>query len=481
MRIGLLLIGGLLVAAPLSSCTARGLRGHQREGRTPASAASMRSAVGDQPTSTAGPLSVAAPPASPDAPDERTSKALRPQDLEPLGLPIDEALWLVAADPSYEVPSPIDETQALTVFLARSQAIRAARSRLSARRERLGQSLYLERLVEQYDGFARRPDARAPTYPLPGPEALQGAAVARDVALAAEEFRASVLDLMTGFVMAFHEARYQRQSVATYGENLALSRRFADVVRTRYASGQARKADLLKAEMRLAEMTQQLRTSREALSAAEQKLGAALDVAGPVTAGTSARRPATPTQAQVQRASSDSPDLAIAVLEWERAVATLELVERRVVPDLASGLSERLGKTEAARFPAHYVTGSPFAEELRDRVGGRARALDQARISVPAEAERMRATLSEWARSVGLHKSVLVPKAKDALSSTESEYRVGRATYLELDDIQRQWLRVSLEAGRAEREAHVAASRLRRILGRWPASSAAREDAEEQP
>ncbi|MCB9789228.1 MAG: TolC family protein [Deltaproteobacteria bacterium] len=413
------------------------------------------------------------------APRPTPSSGLKPADLDFLGLAIDETLWTQASAESYDMPSPIAETSALTAFFARSQALRAARSRLDARRGRLGQALYLERLVEQYQGFARRPDNREAAWPLPGPEALQGTAVQRDVALALEEFHATVLDLMTGFIMAFHEARYQRSAVATYGANLTLSRRFADVVRARYASGQARKADLLKAEMRLAEMTQMLGTARDALAAAESRLGSVLDVAAPVAAGEAAQRPDVPSLAGVRKAALSAPDLKIAELEWGRAQATLELVERRVVPDLSSGLSEQLAGSSPLGFPAHYVTGSPFAEELRDRVAARARALGQARTGIPAEAERVWAALSESARVARLHRRVLVPKATDALASTESEYRVGRATYLELDDSQRQWLRVSLEAARAEREAHVAASRLRRSLGRWPGPSAATEDSEE--
>jgi hypothetical protein len=476
-----LLIGALALSVGASACTARGIRARQGDSRLPAAALSFRDAVGDRATAAPAYEVEQAAGATVEAPRATSPRGLKPEDLGFLEPPIDEAVWTEASAESYETPSPISETLALTVFFARSQALRAARSRLDARRNRLGQALYLERLVEQYEGFARRPDDREAAWPLPGPEALRGAAVDRDVALSAEEFRAAVLDQMTQFTMAFHEARYLRRAVATYGENLTLSRRFADVVRTRYASGQARKADLLKADMRLEETREMLRTARNALAAAEARLGSVLDVAEPVAAGEAAPRRDLPPLAVARQASASAPDLQIAELEWERARATLELVERRILPDLSTGLSERLGDTASVGFPAHYVTGSPFAEELRDRVAARARALAQARTAIPAEAERVWAALSEAARVARLHRQVLVPKANDALASIESEYRVGRATYLELDDLQRQWLRVSLEAARAERDAHVAASRLRRTLGRWPGPAAATHDAEEVP
>lgn len=476
-----LLVGALALSLGASACTARALRAHQRESRLPAVGRSLRDAVGDRATAAPAREAELATSRGAAVPPAPSPGGLKPKDLDFIEIPMDEAVWVAASAESFEMPSPISETLGLTVFFARSQALRAARSRLDARRNRLSQALYLERLVEQYQAFARRPDDREAAWPLPGPEALAGVAADRDVALAAEEFRAAVLDQMTQFTAAFHEARYLRRAVATYGESLTLSRRFADVVRTRYASGQARKADLLKADMRLQEIRELLRTAQNALAAAEARLGSVLDVAEPVAAGEAAPRRDVPALAVARRASASAPDLEIAELEWERAQATLELVERRVVPDLSTGLSERLGNTAPVGFPAHYVTGSPFAEELRDRVAARARALAQARTAVPAEVERVWAALSEAARVARLHRQVLVPKANDALASIESEYRVGRATYLELDDLERQWLRVSLEAARAERDAHVAASRLRRTLGRWPAASAATHDAEEAP
>lgn len=455
----------LLVVA-LGGCTTTwSLRSDLEDSRSTTSAGSLRAALGEGGTALEGAAPLAATEPSEAQPPPTAEHDLEPKSLAFLNIELDEAAWAEAAAEGWTPGGAMTQKAALTVYLSRSRALRAAWKRMNARANRHSQALYLRRLVEQFEGFARRPDARPSQYPLPTAQGLQGKAVEADIKLAREQFRAKTLDLVTTFVSTFHSARFQRRSASILRKNVTLSRRFAKVVQSRYASGQARKADLLKAEMRLAEMVVRQRTAVEAAAAAEQKLGALLNMSTAIKAGTPESLPKAPALEAALKNVEHAPDLMIAQLRWERAQSTLELMERKVQPDLSEGLSERLGIPAQARFPGKYVVAGPFTEELRDRVAAQSLALEQAKTSVPAASEKAWADLSDAARTARLYRRINVPKADQALKAAESEYRVGRTTYLYLDDIQRLWLRVSLAAAAVDRKAHVAAARLNRVLG----------------
>ncbi len=380
-----------------------------------------------------------------------------------------------AARDDFVVPATVTEAEALTIFLARNTQLRAAwRASLGAR-HRYGQMRALTDLVRQYDAFSKRPDRPRPTPTPPTPDALRSRVVDADVSLAREQFRATALQLASELVTAFHEARYQSKSAAIIGEGRALAKRLVGVARARLAAGPGSTADVLRAEMRLERLRRQAKTARERRDAARRRLAALLDANAETKPGRSRALGSRPDLESVRaRVLATSPAVRRADLMWRRAEAMLALAEARLQPGWTLGTAEG-GDPSAAgargrRFRPSDVTAGHYLEELRDRVASAARSRLQARTLVPAAAQNAHAELGDALRRVHLYRSELQPRAKQALKAVEAAYRVGRASFLELDDAQRLWLDTALGRHKARRDAAIASAALHRHVGGNPRS-----------
>jgi len=453
----------IVIVLLMTGCVVNGLRDDQARYALPVGAAGVaaqaRGVVG---------ASVTSPGATPvgQLPSVSVRRALEPADLTFLGVDVShKELWAKASTQDFKPKTPLSERDSLVVFLARNERLKAAWSTRQSASHRHSQALHLRRMLEQFDALSQRPDQRpAPT--IPSSESLQGKVVDAEVALARIRFETTAFELLTGLTRAFHEARYERQAVGVFSESVALSRRLVEVARARYVADKVSTADVLRAEMRLEALKRRLKTAKERRAAAVRVVGALLNVTQTIKPGSPRPRAKLPELKRLRaEVAIGGLDVRLAAVRLGRGEAMLALAERRILPDLSQGLSDRRGEQGRDRFRAGYAAGQPYLEELRDRVAAAGRALAQARTLVPAAAERAHATLSDALRRVRLYKKSQMPRARQALKTTEAEYKVGRQSFLELDDAQRLWLETHLEYHAAVRDAHIAAAELARIRG----------------
>lgn len=444
-------------------CGTSGIRGELESGRVPAPVGASAQALSAVPLLS----SPANKRPSTDAPtDPRAGRRdLSPSDLAFLGHDILETRWTAAVAADYK-PRSWTEKRALIAFLARSDQLRGAWRRRQAARHGHSQTLHLQRLVEQLESFSSRPDRPKPVQQLPNAESLQGRVVDADVAIEAVRFQITAWDLMVRFTRAFHQATYEGRAAGVLSEGVKLARRLVRVAEARVTAASGSTADVLRAEMRVEAMRRRVRTARERRASAMRRLAALLGITKPLSPGTSRRLPRLPgLKGARNQARTDGPDVLLAAQRLARGEAMLSLAELKILPELSTQASETGGDPVRSRFRGAYSAGAPYLEELRDRVAAAGRMLAQARTLVPAAAERQHATLSDALRRVTLYKHSQMPRARKALAATEAEYRVGRRSYLELDDAQQLWLDTHLGYHAAVRDAHVAFAELARVMG----------------
>ncbi|MFT5430828.1 MAG: outer membrane protein TolC [Myxococcota bacterium] len=345
--------------------------------------------------------------------------------------------------------------------LARNETLRSHWRRYQGSRFSHAQAAALKQLSSRYQALGGRPEMR-PSPEMPSAEALMNRVVAADLSLARIAFGDALVELQVRFVSAFHQARFHAHSATVLAENVTLSRRLVGVVRARYESGPLSTADLLRSQMRLDEAVRRLAGARDRRRAAQLTLGA-LMVAGPIKPGKPGSRAAIPSRTLVRATSNGATGIQKATAELARVEAMVELAERVTRPRRTLGTTE--GRKSVADFDARYVTGAPYLDELRQNLAASERRLGQAMVREPAAAQAALAELSDATRRLRSYRSSLVPKATKALNATEAEYRVGRRTYLELDDVHRLWLDTRLAYFAAIRDAHIAAAKLQRVLG----------------
>ena len=457
----------LLVQAQVG-CTVSSLRGQHAAASTTQAARDIRRDVA---AVALAPDAVLAATDSPvfTAPDRR---ALRLSDLAFLRIGGSPELFERSGRADFDPGGSLSEADALIVLLARNEQLRGGwRIRQSARHG-YSQALHLRRLLDELDGFSRRPDEVRPTQQLPSDESLQGRVVAADVAVAEVQFEQTALDLVARFTRAWYEASYQKRAVGILAESVSLAKRLVRVAETQLAGSRATTTDVLMAKMRLDDLRQRRRSANERRAAALRSLAALLDLVEAPRLGASLPNLALPKLEHARRqALAKGPEVRLARARLDRGQAMLELAERRILPELSFELSERRGQPGRDRFRASYAAGAPYLEELRDRVAAAGRMLAQARTLAPAGAERAHARLSDALRRSRLFKRSQIPRSKRALEAIEAEYRVGRRSFLELDDAQRLWLDTRLGYHLAVRDARIGAAELARVIGGPPTTT----------
>jgi outer membrane protein TolC len=249
-----------------------------------------------------------------------------------------------------------------------------------------------------------------------------------------------------------------------------------DAAHARYRAGQVSHTNLLKAQIRLADLRQQLGTAKARRASASRTLSAELDLPGDALATPrltlDVKLPPRPARAEaVAAAKGAGPAVTQARIMALRATLMVQLAERQLQPNLSPGLSvERVAGTPPAAADVMYATGGPFLREMRDREQAAAAQLASALRRVPAAADAAWVTLDEALRRRRLNVGAQLARAQQSVDVAERGYRAGRATFFDLDSALEVFLRVSLEARAALRDAHVGAARLRVITGTGAAS-----------
>lgn len=464
MRAALLIVA---VGLSLSGCSAEALRQAQAEAREPTSMKEVRGRLAGKP------LTVERLPAAPsiipdDVPPEegvRFESVLNPATLAFTGVAVSEAQWRKASAEGL-TKGPLGETTGLVLMLARSEQLRGAwLSRVGAA-QRHSQTLGLRRLLDQYEGFARDPRAPPVTTLLPTPESIEGAVVAADVEVEQVRFEGRTFELLLRFTEAFHEARYRSQLARVQAERVTLAGRLVEAANARFASSGNTSEDVLRAEMARQEAIRELKDAQVRQRAVARELGSVLGTDEPVSAGAPRALLPLPDLRAVRRVAAErSLEVRAAEARLVRSQQMLNLSERTTLPEFQWGLTAPESGMEGGTARSEYGYEAPWLAELRARVLGAQRLLGQARLTAAADAEAAHARLSGALRGATLYEAELFPKSTQLLATLEVRYKLGRASYVELDDALNAWLRIGLGRHEARRDAHIAAAELERILG----------------
>ena len=188
----------------------------------------------------------------------------------------------------------INEQSTLSDYLAcaalNNPGLKAAFERWKASVERIPQVkalpdprfnyAYFIQSVETRVGPQRQMFGISQTFPWFGKLGLRGDQAIEAANAEKERYEAAKLKLFYQVKNAYYEYYFLARAIAVTGENLELLRRLEDVVRTRYASGAAAYADVIRAQVELGKLEDSLRTLQDLRVPISAKLDAALDRPG---------------------------------------------------------------------------------------------------------------------------------------------------------------------------------------------------------
>ncbi len=302
---------------------------------------------------------------------------------------------------------------------------------------------------------------------------------------AGQRYQAEYLDLVRRVKQSFYEYSYLANAVRIAQANLDLLRSFEQVAQSRYRVAAAAQADVIRAQIELAEMEDALVSVEQMRRPASAELCAILNrptdvlLPWPVCGQTSLIRPDVGKISQ--QLAQSNPELKAIRFDAVSARHEADLADKRFYPNIdlgvewmflnrdQSGMSGNDHDPVALMFSINLPI---WQDSYRDKVGQarsqvvRIRRQEQQKTNdLSAEAARTIYDLEDSWRKTVLYSSILIPKARQMVQVSEDAYRSGSLDFLRLLDAQRKQLMYELAYERSLTTHLQQQARLEQLLG----------------
>ena len=289
---------------------------------------------------------------------------------------------------------------------------------------------------------------------VPFPGKLRMAGEAASARAEAERFRAGDVswEVRARAAMAFYELYQMDRSLEVADQTLRILRDLAVTARTMYAVGEGRQADVLRAQVEIARMSEDITRMQAERVAAAARLNALL-VADASTLVGSPARPAfpdnlPPLDSLIAEAERNRPMVQAAEAEVRAAEAGARLARREIWPDLQLGVQYGQrpmdGETDRMLSLMFGVNVPIFAGSRQLAMRRETAAM---REMAAADLAAMRAETrgrvaelyasAERARRLGaLYSETILPQASTTVASALAAYRTGSVDFMTLLDDQ---------------------------------------------
>ena len=294
-------------------------------------------------------------------------------------------------------------------------------------------------------------------FPYPGKRRLKGTIESTEAEALHKEMEKARLELRSQVKDAFYELYYLEQTIRTTRENLDLMRHFESVATARFGVGRGGNRDVVKAQVELGKMENELRSLEDSRKPIHARLNALLNrppesSLPPLTEIT--LESFEPNIDDLRRqASFSNPELQALDMRIQKSQTMLSLAHQAKYPDFSIGLNwmdanERMMENARDEWIASFEMNLPVYRKrieagVREAESGVRELLSMRqelhnRISADLEDQLYKYRNAQ--RQLRLLSDVLVPKARQALEVTESAYRTDQASFLELIDSERELL-----------------------------------------
>ena len=321
------------------------------------------------------------------------------------------------------------------------------------------------------------------TQMIPWPGRLSAArrAASHSAAAAAADADEQSRMLAANVVMAYYEVAYADRALGVMGRTRALLRDFLDVAATMYAVGSGGQQDVLRAQVDVARMAEEIKVMEQMRIAAATRLNSLL-----------AREPATPVGAVqlpdadgalppadtlIARALAARPALRAGLERVSASEAAATAARRELLPDLELGfalqgrpaypdmMSLMVGVNVPLFAGGRQLPMRREAAAMRDMAAAE---LDNLRLETTARIIELRARAARDQELARLYRTSVMPQARAGVQTALAGYRVGRVTFMQLVDNQMTVNRYEIETYRLVADYHQTVGELAALAGRQP-------------
>jgi outer membrane protein TolC len=341
------------------------------------------------------------------------------------------------------------------------------------------------RVGEKQAGFTA--SQKIPFY---GKLRLKGEVAKNEAGIFEEKYRTLEREVIAKTKSSFYELYWIYKSIKIDEENKELLRRFAKIAEIKYATGKATQQDVLKAQVELSKIVNELITLEQLKETAIARVNILLNRHPEMPLGIPEEVNITELTVSLaelyQKAKEISPELGISKYRIERDKAAYKLAKKQYFPDFTFGLNYTLIND----LPSS-VLSSPVGES-RDSYTGtlsinipifRKRKYDagvreaNARLKSSEKAHRNIENMTLFGvkdfhfkvqtaeRLVKLYRDSIIPQAEQSLKAAEIGYQAGQVDFLNLIDSQRVLLDFNLAYYRSVADFGINISELERVIG----------------
>lgn len=353
---------------------------------------------------------------------------------------------------------PFGPPELVSELLQRNPEILAARARFDAATKRPSQAGTLPEPTATYSNFgvghpfsglngsnfAYHGFGVSQEFPFPGKLALASEEAKREADSEQQKYQAVILDVASRLKVAYYEWLVVNKAVELTRRHSDLLSRFEEIARNRYQVGKGLQQDVLKAQLEVSSLEQQLAMLDEKRQRAEAEIASLL--AEPSVA---LRAPA-----EIQPAPFSMPldELLKATADSPRVRAEQKMVDARAVginrslkdfrPDFGASFQwQRTGTnfpdyymaTVEVKIPIYYARKQRYAlEESYSRLNEAKQNYRAAQQQAVYGVKDQFLTIQSSERILNLYKTTLLPQAQLTVDSSTSAYEVGSIDFLSL-------------------------------------------------
>ena len=303
---------------------------------------------------------------------------------------------------------------------------------------------------------------------------------------ARKRYEARKLKLFFEVKDTFHEYVYLAKAIEIARKNLELIEDYEQVALTKYVGAAAGHPDIVRAQVELAKLEDQLRTLEGLREPIVARLNAVLNRKGsellPWPKKEEHRIVEVDRRQMKEILQSRNPELRALDFELESAKSRVELAKKKFYPDIGVGVdwiqtdgARMAGTRDSGKDPVVLMFSmnlpiwrdSYKAAEIQAKANVRKTRQQKTETenTLIARVERVLYDFEDSERKRRLYGDILVPKAQELVSASESAYQGGTIDFLSLIDAQRTLLKFELLYERAATNNQQKLAELEMLIG----------------
>lgn len=317
-------------------------------------------------------------------------------------------------------------------------------------------------------------------FPFPGKLALREEVASRSAGITEQAFKAKERDLIARVKGAYYDLFLDHKAIQIHHEQIDLLKQFVETATAKFRAGTASQVDVLKAQVELSTLHQELPVLEQRRDTSQAKLNQLLD--------RDPRFPLPPPQSPREGrfeqdledlygvATTVRPELKAADLEVQRNEQSHALARRQYYPDFDVTFQRFQNFQTNDGFGAYLAVNLPFAFWAKPKYDA---AVQEAAAGIAAaRADRhalenmtrfqirdlMARVRANWEVAL-LYRTTVLPQAEQSVAAARAGYRAGRSGFLELIEADRAWRGFQLEYYRALVEREHRLAELEQVVG----------------